>query len=359
MVTSHYYQTITILCVLLGSEIIIAEEQPKKHQVTEIARIYRSPEERRDAGLGTPLTDWLKFSGLVEVESQYQNEFIKDHPQRSRVTTPNVALQLGFEFTFTDWLGAELIVEADYDGNVFVVDLDEALINIETEQWGIKAGRQFVAFGAYFSHFISGPMLEFGETRGNALSIDYSPVAAIEFTTFIFDSNYGNSDFDWGISIDYVSEYEAVRIGASFLSDLAASEQRLLQGIDSRQSIPAWSAYALLGFDDFEVTVETVQAISAFTELDQQSDQPQAYNLEIAYFYTPSTQFAMRIEYSDELSDHPKWQSGVAATWRPIENLSISLEYLYARFQENFAFDDKDRELSERHLATMQLALEF
>ena len=35
----------------------------------ERASNYRTREERREAGLGTELTDWLVFSGLVEAES--------------------------------------------------------------------------------------------------------------------------------------------------------------------------------------------------------------------------------------------------------------------------------------------------
>lgn len=344
---------------------VFAESEPGyiPLETNKVARIYRNPEERREAGLGTQITDWLKFSGLVEAESVYQHWNLSHHSSVSRVETPSVALQFGFEFTFTEWLGAELIVDAEYDGHRVFVDIDEGFVSAETEHWGLKVGRQYMNFGEYYSHFISGPMLEFGETRGDAIIIDNSPNDNLEFSAFLFGSDVGsvngNPDIDWGVSIEYVSIDESVRLGASYLSDLAESEEHLLDGADYRRRVSAWSAYALVGFEGYEFTAEVVQAIDAFAELDNDSDKPFAYNLELAYFPTNTTQLAMRFEYSDELSDEPKWQTGVAATWRPDNNVTLSLEYLYGRYQNNFAFDDNDHELNDRHLIGLQMALEF
>ena len=313
--------------------------------------------------MGTQVNQWVKFSGLLETETEYLNQDFKNNRKTSRIETPVLALQLGFELTFTEWLIAELIVETEYDGKRTLLDLDEGYIGLETEQWGIKAGRQYLSFGEYNSYFITGPMLEFGETRGEALIIDYSPIEEIEFTAFVFasevGSSNGNPDIDWGASINFVSEDEMFNLGVSYLSDLAENKEQILEGSDYDRRVSAWSAYALFSFNNYEFSAEIVQASRSFTELDEHVDKPISYNLELAYFPTTSTQFALRFEHSDELSDQPHWQYGVSATWRPIDRVNISLEYLYGRFQNNFAFDDEEHELNERHLVALQLALEF
>lgn len=352
-----------MLFSLLEPTLAVAEFKLVSQEFIKEAKRYRNPEERRDAGLGTQINQWLKFSGLLELETEYQNQTFKNRSNTSRVEIPTLALQLGFELTFTEWLIAELIVETEYDGKRTLIDLDEGYIGIETEQWDFKVGRQYLSFGEYNSYFISGPLLEFGETRGEALIIDFSPFEEIELSAFIFASEVGsrsgNPDLDWGVSFNFASENGWFSFGASYLSDLAESKEQLLDGADYHRRVSAWSAYALFSYYHYEFSAEIVQANSVFAEMNEQTDKPFAYNFELAYFPTPSTQFALRFEHSDELSDQPQWQYGVSATWRPMDSISISLEYLYGQFQPNFAFDDEEDALNERHLAALQLAFEF
>jgi hypothetical protein len=105
-------------------------------------RIYRNPEERREAGLGTELTDWLTFSGLFELEKNY--------------------------------------TQFKYDN---AIDIGEA---------GIQLGKLNLPFGEYYSHFVTGPLLEFGETRKNAIIFDYGITDGLEVSVFAFDSDAGS-----------------------------------------------------------------------------------------------------------------------------------------------------------------------
>lgn len=334
----------------------------------ESARIYRSPEERRDAGLGRKLTRWLKVSGLAELETAYARNHFAGGRDRADSERPALALQLGLEMTHDDWLAAELIYDFETNGKRKLFELDEAVISADLEPWGLKAGRQFLPFGEYYSHFVSGPVLEFGETRANSLVIDYSLNNQIEFSTYILDGDsrrHGSSgfysDWDWGVNLELVSVNEATRLNIGYLTDLSESEEGLLadSGNAYLQRVPVWNASILLGFDSFELTAEVVRATREFREFDKSTDSPFAWNLELAYFHQHTVQYAFRLEFSDELEDQPRWQYGVAATWRPFENVSLSMEYLRSHYKKDFVLDNEDNALNSRDQVAAQLSFEF
>lgn len=327
-------------------------------------RIYRSPEERREAGLGTQVTDWMKVSWLLEFEA----ENVEDHyigGNGSRDTETNTqTLQLGFDIKISEFLQLELLFEGE-NSDRFHSKMDEGIIDAELGKWGVKLGRQYLQFGAYYSHFITGPMLEFGETRADSLIVDYAITNTLEIAVFLLDSKVSKADngndFDWGIGLEYVSAKEAVRVGMGFLSDLAESDEQLLedQGNTYQQRVPAWNIYSLVAMNDFELTAESVHANSTFKELESDSNQPSSHNLEIAYFPNPTTQIAVRMEYSRELQGQPKWQYGLGGTWFPNKNISLSMEYFYGEYKSGFVLDDDDRALDNRNLIAVRLAMEL
>ncbi len=226
-------------------------------------------------------------------------------------------------------------------------------------------GRVSAPFGEFYSHFTTGPLLEFGETIRDGLIIDYSILDFIELTGFIIDSRVEkdnkNTDYDWGTVIEYTSAAEAVRLGLGYSSDLAESDERFLRDLNNEYEnrVSAWNAHVLIGFDNFEITGEIIQAINKFREFERQEDKPSAYNIELAYFPLSSLQFSARLEGSDEFSDEPKTQYGFATTWRPIDRMSITAEYLHGKYKNDFVFDDDDNELDDRDLFAAQVTIEF
>lgn len=332
------------------------------------ARIYRSPEERREAGLGRQLTDWLKVFGLGELETAYASNHFAGGRDRTDRERPALALQLGLEITYNDWLEAGLIYDFETDGKRKLSGLDEAMVGVDLEPWGFKAGRQYVPFGEYYSHFVSGPMLDFAETRADALVIDYAMSDQLELTGYLFDGDSQRSgsrgfyaDWDWGISIDLATANEAIRINAGYLSDLSESDDHILAdtGNSYLQRVPAWNANMLFGFDHFEMTAEVIRATRTFKELGRDRNRPFAWNLELAWFPQHSLQYALRLEFSDKLEGQPRWQYGAAATWRPFKNVSLSLEYLRSKNKKDFVLDDEDNALNSRDQVAAQLSVEF
>ncbi len=353
-----------LIILLLSPAAVLAEESTTAvDSFSRKTKIYRNPEERREAGIGTNITKWLKFSGLVEIEKEFLKTEQITGIEISTSGRPSQAIQLGFIVAATEWLEAEIIYEIENNKNNYA-KLDEGVLSTDLDEWGIKVGQQNLPFGEFYSHFVTGPMVEFGEAREPSLIVDYSFNDNIEISAFLFNSDYNesrNRDIDWGMSIEINTNDEAIRFGGSFISDLAETDDALLEVPDNilQNRVWGWSAYTLVGFSNFEVTVETLRAHNEFLDLDANANKPITYNLEIAYFPRESIQIALRIEHSKELSDSPEWQYGFGTSWRVANRFNFSIDYIYGRYKNNFVFDDNDNELDNIQQVAAQLGMEF
>lgn len=349
---------------LLLPSLLFADELEEVEQAEDIqpAKFYSTPAERREAGMGTELTDWLTVSGLIEIETAHAWDSFRGGSSEDEQTDEN--LQLGFDITFSETVDAELVFEYEMETGVSI--LDEGLISYESEVLGVSLGRFYVPFGEYFSSFVVGPMLEFGETRVNALSIDYSWKDRAEAFAYVFESEVDkagehNDKPDWGVGLELSSGDDAVKFGLNYISDIAESDEGFLDEFNSRyrSRVGGWNAYVIYGMDEAIITAEMIRAADKFDELDSQENQPVAYNLELAWFPKPVFQVAVRLEHSDELADEPEWQYGVSVSWRIHRNINVVADYLYGDYKSGFVEDDKDNELRHRNLVAAQLAIEF
>jgi len=161
--------------------------------------------------------------------------------------------------------------------------------------------------------------------------------------------------------VEFATEAESIRIGASYFSDLLEADDLLVdrEELPYENRIPAWSAYALIGFESFEITAEIVRANGAITELDSEFNKPSSWNLELAFFPSQWSQVALRVEHSSELEEQPEWKYGLASTWRPGEHVTLTVEYLYGTFKSGFAMDDDEGELTHSQQIAAQLSFEF
>ena len=337
----------------------------------EPARIYRNPEERREAGLGRQITDWLQVSGLVEISKEYLEDNSRNGDKFREYDRPVTSLQLGLNFTFTDWLSAEVIFDSEYDfeaksdENQLTSEWEEAFIEVSLGEWDIQVGRLYVPFGEYYSYFATGPFLEFGETRGDGIVVDYSFNENFEISGFVFDSEVvrQNQDgsIDWGASLEYSSDDESIRGGLGYLSDLGESDERFLSEENDRyeKRVSAWNAYLLVGFEPFEFTAEYVKSNNRFREFDENEDRPEAFNIELAYFPASTLQFALRYEQSKEYADEPKHQYGISSTFAPIDHFTLTIEYLHGKYKRGFVEDDNDSDLEDRDIVAIEASLEF
>lgn len=322
---------------------------------------FKTLADRREAGINHNITEWLSVTPSIELESEL-TEFDLIDANNFQLRERNKSVQIGFEVQATDWLNAEVVYE--YDDQLDELVLEEVIVELELDEFKLEAGKLYLPFGEYYSRFVTGPLLEFTETRARAIVFAYEPETPLEASVYIFKSKLNDNvqdegELDWGLSFDFTFE-GGFSIGVGYLSDLSESEEMLLE--DTRfylQQVDAVSVYSNIEFDDYEVSIEYMQALGHFTELDTASDKPGAWNIELGIYPEGSFDWALRIEGSHKLEEVPEYQFGINNTWRVNKYLSASVDYLYGRFKEGFVEDDDGNEIKHQNKVAAQLIISF
>lgn len=337
----------TSLCATMAQAMAGEMQDAESGSAPADAGFYSSPDEEREGGPRTQLAPWLAFSGLLEAEKEYTQHRIGPNQYVAESSHPVQTLQLAFEMEHADWLEAEFIFEAENDKQLRS-RLDEGWVGVTYHDAGVKAGKLYLPFGEFFSHFVSGPALEFAETRADSLLLEYETGTGLNFTAFVFDGQVetisGAASHDWGYRVEWASAGNHIRIGASYLSDILESEEPLVEAEDYpvARRISAYTAYGRVGIGGLDFTLEALGANDDIAELDSAMNRPFSVNFEMAYF-TARILYAVRIEHNRELEDTPQRRYGVTASFLIVENLTLSLDYLYGDFEEGFAsIDEQD-----------------
>ncbi|MCU7839629.1 MAG: LbtU family siderophore porin [Candidatus Thiodiazotropha sp. (ex Troendleina suluensis)] len=330
-------------------------------------RIYRTRDEQREAGLQREITPWLTLSGLLEGEVLSARFDPRERHPDIKASESNATLQLGLIADLFALAEAEVIVEYDTDLDKFVAD--EAIITFEYEPWELSLGKQYTPFGVYFSHFVSGPLLEFGETRSRKTAIlTYGPSDEFDLSLALYRGRataLGNDAEEWDWAVGFEAwPTDNFSFGLSYQSDLADADERLLEEEDDRYTdrVSGISGYLLLVSKQFEFSFELVTATDYFRELEKHQNRPMAWNAELAYFF-PKSQFelAIRFEESRELADAAKYQYGLAVTRYEGKHASLTLEYLHGQFEAG-SFDielDDDIPIQHVHTVSAKVTIEF
>jgi hypothetical protein len=331
--------------------------EPEQEEENAPTRIYRTRDEQREAGLETEVTPWLTLSGLLEGEVLTDRFIPLDRDGAIKARERSATLQFGAVVDLFGLAEGEVVVEYDSDPDKFISD--EAFITFEYEPMELSLGKQFTPLGLYISHFITGPMLEFGETSARqAVLLTYGPSDQFDLTLAAYRgrvSEVGEDEaWDWAIGFEAWSS-DQFSFGLSYQSDLADSDERVLEDDHYIERVSAISAYLLGITDSFEFSLEILAALDDFRELDKALNRPMAWNAELAYFF-PNSDFdlALRIEKSNELEDEPEYRYGVAITWYMDRRANLSLEYLHGQFDtESYAIDRSESEVLIQHVNTM------
>ena len=323
------------------------------------AVLYRNPEERREAGTAYQLTDWLQFAALLEIETM-QSDFTFNNsasadllePEKARLRATIYNLQLAWQLEFNDFVSAEIIVESEREERVSTI-LDEAVLLVDFESLEglsflqnieLEVGKISLPFGEYYSHFITGPMLEFSETKTAAAVANYQVHELAEFSLFALRSQAGSQNVDWGARMELANPSESIKVGIGYLSDLAESDEQFLENFNGKPAddVAAINAYALFGFKHFELTAEYTAALGKFTDFEAYEDKPQALNLELSWFVSSHSQLSLRYETSKEFAENPRRRIGVNLSWAMSERIQFSLEYLDAAYRSGLLDDEED-----------------
>ena len=328
-------------------------------------RIYQTREEQREAGLKREITPWLTLSGLAEAELSYDDFDSKQGRAESSGRDDSATLQLGLILSPLDFAEAEIMLEYDTDKDK--IEADEAYISIDAEPWELALGKQYTPFGVYFSNFVSGPLVEFGETQADEVAtLTFGPGDDLALLATVYRGRArkrgkNSGHWNWALALaHWVNRNWS--LGLSYQSDLADADSRPLQDENDRYSkrVSGVSGYLLWVGESYEATLEFLAATGSFEELDRDRNQPWAWNMELVHF-VPGTNFelAFRVEGSRELEDEPGLQFGPAVTWRIGKHASLTLEYLHGEFKDGLATNDEDEPYDHVDHIGGQLTIEF
>lgn len=345
-----------------------AENEPEVEQMEsgeeeEGGRLYTTQSERREAGLGHPVTPWLTASFLLELESAVEYRDYRGEKPSRRDSEFATNFQLGLVATPWETVTAEWVVEFDSEeGRLFT---DEAFVSLETGDFEWELGEMYTPFGNFVSHFASGPILEFGETRAPMLGLSYAPSDGLDLKAAAYQGDARRTDTDpnqW----DYVLALESwaseqLTFGLSWQSDLADADSQLLEDENNRyrRRVPAASGYLIWSGETLEVSLEALGALRRFAELDPDRNKPLAWNLELTRFVDAGFEWSLRLEGSRELEDEPRFQAGVSLTWRLSGDAALTAEYLRGWYQEGLAVDDEDEPFGHIDRLAAQLSVLF
>lgn len=331
-------------------------------------RLYATRQERREAGIQHEVLDELSMAGLLEFEHVSKRFSLADSPRNTETNEFVGTAQLSAEATPLSWLKGEIIYEYDTEKDSHTVD--ELIVSIEVEEFELELGKLYVPFGEYYSHFVSGPLIEFGETRARGAVLSYAPDDQLDIATFLYyghgkkleDGNgeENRENLDWGVTASG-SPNEVLKLHLGFISDLADSEETLLEDEENRyeRRVPGITTALSLSLEQLHLTAEALHSLGSFSELDADRNSPSAWNIELAFDVVSGLEGALRFEGSSELEDEPKHQTGIALTWRVHRRASITAEYLLGFFKRGLAEDSDDQLLKRIQQFGLQATIEL
>jgi len=308
-------------------------------------RLYRTPQEQRDAGSEHEITSWLTISGLVETERQEERLRLENSGKTDHFADTATTLQMGLALSPLEWIKGEFTWE--HDSNTDTWTTDEATLEFEYESMELVIGKQDLPFGVYFSSFSSGPLIEFGETKDDAIAFSYDHEELVDISLAVYrgvatrlNTNRG---LDWSLAVE-AWPTDSFSFGISYLSDLADSDERFLQDEGNRyeKKTPALSGFILWAQPRYEISLEFLGALRDFRELDDDRNRPEAWNLELVHILSSKFSWAVRLEGSRELEDEPEKRAGIALNSRLHQNIALTIEVLRGNFKTTLATDDDD-----------------
>lgn len=311
----------------------------------------------------------ISFSGAVEVEAYCMDYDSEDDEDVDESDIVLATAELGVGVNINEYTKGHVLFLWQED-DTEPVDVDEGIITlsgIENIPFYLTAGKMYVPFGMFNSHFISDPItLEIGETRESAVLVGYAN-DYVDFSLSAFNGDIDEVDKDNKVESFVISvagiissedvEGAEISLGVSYISNIADSngiEAEVVNG-ELENYIPGLGGFLSVIYGNLSFEAEYVCANDKFEvgELsfdDGREIKPSAWNCELAYAFTEKLEIAGRYEGSDDLWDfQPEQQYGAVVSYNLFKNTTIALEYLHGEYE------NKD----ERDLTTAQLAIEF
>ena len=321
--------------------------------------------------------DRISLSGLIEVEAGYEDINYTDPASNDEDSSDLVlaTVELGIDIDFIKHVSGHVLLLWEED-ETEPLDVDEAFIRLDGEDvlpLYLQAGKMYVPFGNFESHFISDPnTLELGETRESA--------AVGGYANDLFELSFGvfNGDIDEKGDDNHIDSFVASAVltlpeatipglalttGLSWISNIAdsdmltdtiedAAEEAAVDAFIDKK-VDGMAAFLIATLNErWTLIAEFVGALDEFDNADPGLGglEPKTWNFELGCAVTEALTVATKYEGGDNLGDLlPDEQYGIVASYNLFKYTTLSLEYLHGEFENN----------DERDLVTAQLAFEF
>jgi len=311
----------------------------------------------------------IQISGLIEVEASHGKTDLKD-PAEEDEKTSDVDLstvELVVDAKIAEHVDGHVLFKYEED-DLFVDEGFIALVGTETFPAYLIAGRQYIPFGNFDTHFVTDPnTLILGETNeGSAVAGYRFGGETVDVSVGAFNGSAkerGKDDIiDSFVGSIVVTPFEKLIFGASYTSNLASSDtfNTVVVDPDNLDSlVGGWSAFVTFEFlECFKLIGEYVGALDNFKSeeiydaADTQERKPLAWNVELGVTIIDNLELAVRYGGSDDGGPDflPESQYGVVLNWGLFKNTNLAFEYLHGEFEEDARETDS---------FITQLAIEF
>jgi hypothetical protein len=249
--------------------------------------------------------------------------------------------------------------------------VDEGFVTLDGEEvfpGYLSAGKMYLPFGVYDSHFVSDPnTLTLGETNEGAAAIGFRVGEdLLDFSVGAFGARArkagDDETIDSFVAAATFQPADFLTLGASYISNLGGSDgfSEVLtdpEGLDSR--VGGWSAFVSLEIlNRISLIGEIVGALDKFEagevydEDDEKRRRPVAWNAELGVGVLDNLEIAVRYGGSEDGGADflPETQYGAVVNWGFFDNTNLALEYMRGEFEDDF---------QETDTFTAQLAVEF
>jgi hypothetical protein len=313
--------------------------------------------------------DRIQISGLIEVEASHGKTDFKD-PASEDEKTSDVDLatvELVMDAKIAAHINGHVMFKYE-DDDLFVDEGFVTLAGTNSFPAYLIAGRQYIPFGNYNSHFVTDPTtLILGETNEGAVVAGYRyGDEMVDVSVGAFNGRakkIGKDDvIDSFVGSIVVNPFEDLLFGASYTSNLAGSDSfsNAVVDPDNLDSlVGGWSAFVTFEFlERFKLIGEYVGALDNFKAgeiydaADTKERKPSAWNVELGVAIIGNVELAARYGGSDDGGADflPESQYGAVLNWGFFKNTNLALEYLHGEFED-------DAQETDSFIA--QLAIEF
>ncbi len=310
---------------------------------------------------GLQLAPGVGLGVVVEVEAAFEKIGDDDHTDVSVAS-----FEVGLDAEPMEGVRGEAALLWE-EGESDSLDVDSAFIELggtETLPVAVSAGRLYLPFGAFNGLLVSDPLtLELGETRETAVALSGEWNGFTAWAGAFAGERDDAEDVENAAATLGWTPVEGLTLGVSALSDLGEGGgyvddlNVVLANEGSADKALGVSAFLLLERGAWSLAAEYLGAAEDLEWTDAEGEttavQPQTWHVDAAYAFNDVWSAAVRYEGSKEFKadEMPEHQGGAAVFCQLNAFAVLGAEYLYGTFE--------DEEADDRHLATLQLALEF